>query len=333
MHVIGCAVIGAGFMGSIHAASMRHIPSAQLKWVVDKELDKARALAEPHKARYTDHIDPVLNDPEVTAVIHCLPTPMRLEFLKQYVAAQKHILCEKPLARTLAEARAIKKLLQGYKKVFMVGQVVRFFWEYEQTRQLVRSGAIGTPGVARFSRCGGFPRAGRDWYGDYEMSGGAGLDLSVHEFDYMLWTFGPIRRVFAKGLAKTGLTHGDYMLTILKFANGMIAHSEVSWAEPLGSFWTSFEVSGSKGMIEFDSRMAPPFVLTQKAPAGSAAPGIVVPQRAELESPYPRELKHFIQCCEKNKKPLITVEDGLRALTVSLSCLESIETGRPVTIK
>ncbi len=331
--MLGCAIIGAGFMGEIHAASMHHIPSAQLKWVVDKNPDRAKELAQPNNARYTDRIDPVLNDPDVVAVIHCLPTIFRLDFLKQYVSAEKHIFCEKPLARTLTEARAIKRLLQGYKKVFMVGHVVRFFWEYEQTRQLVRSNAIGTPGIVRFSRCGGFPRGGTDWYGDYEASGGAALDLSVHDFDYMLWTFGPIKRIFAKGLAKTQLRHGDYMLAILKFANGMIAHSEVSWAEPLGSFFTRFEVCGSKGMIEFDSRKASSFTLTEKAVGDDTLPGLVVPQRAELESPFVRELKHFIQCIEQKKKPLITVDAGLRALTASLGCLESIQTGRPVNIK
>lgn len=331
--MIGCAIVGAGFMGGIHAASLRQIPSAQLKWVVDKDLNKARALAAPNKARPTNQLDSVLSDPEVVTVIHCLPTVFRLEFLKQYIAAGKHILCEKPLARTLAEARAIKQFLQGYKKIFMVGQVVRFFWEYEQTRQLIRSNAIGTPGIARFSRCGGFPRGGTDWYSDYEMSGGAALDLSIHDIDYMLWTFGLVKRVYAKGLAKTNLRHGDYMLAILKFANGMIAHAEVSWAEPLGSFFTRFEVSGSKGMIEFDSRNAPPFVLTQKAVDEDTPAGLVVPQRAELESPFLRELKHFIHCIEQKKKPLVTVDDGMRALTVSLSCLESIQTGRPVSIK
>jgi UDP-N-acetylglucosamine 3-dehydrogenase len=333
--MIGVAIVGAGFIGQIHTSCISSIENAKIRWVLDIDENTGARLAEKTGAEYTRELSPILADRETQVVIHGLPTVYRLGYLQEYVDAGKHIFCEKPLARTLEEAKKIVRLVKTYSKLFYVGHVVRFFWEYEQAHRLVKEKAIGSPGIARVSRCGGFPDFGsNDWYGDFEKSGGVALDLAIHDFDFLLWTFGGVKRIFASGMLGRDVHHADYMLAILNLQNGMLAHAEASWCEARGSFWTAFEIAGSEGLIEYDSRTAKPLGLMKKQrnetdPTDRA----LVQEKPLIENPYLRQMRHFLSCVESGSKPLVTVSDAYQALQVSLAAVESIRTGKPVTIK
>jgi UDP-N-acetylglucosamine 3-dehydrogenase len=333
--MIGAAIVGAGFIGQIHSSCIEAIEGAKIRWVLDIDENSGMRLAEKTGAEYTRELSPILADRETHVVIHGLPTIYRLGYLQEYVKAGKHIFCEKPLARTLDEAKKVVRLVRAYRRIFYVGHVVRFFFEYEQAHRLVKEKAIGTPGIVRVSRCSGFPNFGSgDWYNDFEKSGGVALDLAIHDFDFLLWTFGPVRRIFASGLLPRTIHHTDYLLAIMNFQNGMLAHAEASWCESRGSFWTSFEIAGSEGLIEFDSRTAMPLVLMKKHKEEKESAGTAtIKEKPLTENPYLRQMRHFLSCVETAEKPRVTVADAYRALQLSLSALDSVRSGKPVTIK
>jgi len=326
------AVVGAGLMGNVHADSLACIGGISLKWVVDKHESRGKALAEKYGATWTTDVNPMLKDSSTQIVVHALPTYHRLEYLKKYIDAGKHILCEKPLARNLEDAQTILNSATGYDKVFMTGHVVRYFWEYAHARNLIESGEIGNPGIARLSRCSGVPasRNGTDnWYLDFQRSGGVLLDLAIHDLDWLLWTFGPVKRCFAQ-MTDPKDRHADYALGIIKFKNGVLAHVETSWSEAPGSFWSTFEVSGSCGIMEYDMRDAKTLTLTHKSASHDAKPGTVVPESPTFESPYMSEMKHFVECIEKGKKPLTGVKEAYEAARLALDLIKSAQTGMPV---
>jgi len=326
------AIVGAGVMGNVHAESIASIQGITLKWVVDKDESRGKALAEKYGAIVTSEVNPILNDPETSIVIHALPTFRRLEYIRKYIDAGKHILCEKPLARNLDDARAILEAAAGYDKIFMTGHVVRYFWEYAHARHLILSGEIGDPGIARLCRCGGRPSSlnkNDNWYLDFQRSGGVLLDLAIHDLDWLLWTFGPVKRCFAQ-MTDPRNNHSDYALAIIKFKNGVLAHVETSWAEAPGSFWTAFEVSGSGGIMEYDMRDAKTLGLTRKTEAPDAKAGTIIPEAPTFESPYLTEMKHFIECIKKGKKPLTGVKEAFEAARLALNLIESAQTGMPV---
>jgi predicted dehydrogenase len=326
------AVVGAGLMGNVHADSLASVEGISLKWVVDKHECRGKALAEKYGATWTKDVNPLLKDSETQIVIHALPTYHRLEYLGKYMDAGKHILCEKPLARNLEEAQTILNTAKGYDKVFMTGHVVRYFWEYAQAHDLIISGEIGTPGIARLSRCGGRPSSQNktdNWYLDFQRSGGVLLDLAIHDLDWLLWTFGPVRRCFAQ-MTDPKDNHSDYSLAIIKFKTGVLAHVETSWTEAPGSFWSTFEVSGSDGIMEYDMRDTKTLALTHKTSSQDAKAGTVIPESPTFESPYMTEMKHFVECIQKGKKPLTGVKEAFEAARLALNLIESAQTGMPV---
>lgn len=331
--MVGVAIIGAGCIGSVHCNRLSQIPQAKILYILDNEIEKAKSLAQKYGGKSTCNLSDVLNDKNVDCVIHALPTYERLKFIEEYIKYNKHIFCEKPLARTLDEADKIFSLLKNYKKQVQVGHVLRYFYEYKTIRDLIKNNSIGNAGIARLSRCGGFPVGANGWYADYEKSGGVALDLIIHDFDWLLWTFGRADRITAKGLLNKKISKTDYVLSVIHFKNGIIAHVEGSWAEPAGTFWTSVEISGSGGIIEYDSRAQNPLAVTYKGDGEKIVPGTVVPESPSDNEPYLIQMKEFISCAENNKKPSVGIKEGLEVLKVSIAALKSIElNGEPIKI-
>ncbi|MBN1900357.1 Gfo/Idh/MocA family oxidoreductase [Candidatus Sumerlaeota bacterium] len=329
---MNAAIFGAGLMGGVHAASLASIPDVKLKWIVDQNKTRGKELASTYGARWTSDADAAIRDSETEIVIHALPTPTRAPFLKRYLREGKHIFCEKPLARNQSEAKEILQCIKGYDHVFMVGHVVRFFWEYVQARQMVLKGDIGKPGIVRVSRCGGAP-ASRDkkdnWYLDFARSGGVILDLAIHDLDWLLWTFGPAQRAYAQTV-KVKKDVPIYALGIIKFKSGVLAHVEASWMETPGTFWTAFEICGSGGMIEFDMRNQSALKLSRKKALPEMKSGTIIPEAPCLESPYTTQMKHFIECVRKGKKPLTGIQEANNALNLAMDLIESSTKNKPV---
>lgn len=331
--MIKFAVVGAGFIGGVHCDRLSQIPGAEIAWVIDKDVKKAKKIATNIKAKISCNIDDMLKDKSVDAVIHALPTFERFSFLEKYTKSGKHIFCEKPLARTIEEGEKIASLLNKNEKKVYIGHVVRHFWEYKILREQIKNGEIGTPAIARLSRCSGFPYGAGEWFGDFKKSGGAALDLSIHDFDWLLWTFGKADRVSARSIIKKELKYIDYVLAIVHFKKGVIAHVEGSWAEA-GGFYTSVEVSGSGGIVEYDSRAQSSLLYTPKETGSAAAKTAVIPENPSYSDPYLFQLKHFIDCIKNDKKPLVSADDALESLKLALGAVKSIEQGgEPVVLK
>ncbi len=246
------AIIGAGTMGNVHARSCLDVPQARVTWVVDQEIGRAEALAQTLGARATADADTALRAPDVDAVIIAVPTFQHRVVAEQAAAHGKHIFCEKPLARTVADAQAMIAACARAKVRLMVGHVVRFFPDYARIYAELQQGAIGQVGVVRASRLNVYPNSGegggRAWYGDFALSGGPIVDLMIHDLDTLRWYFGEVERVFARSLSHTPYQpHVDYTLAILRFVNGVIAHVEASWAHT--SFRTAIEIDGEHGAL------------------------------------------------------------------------------------
>jgi predicted dehydrogenase len=208
-----------------------------------------------------------------------------------------------------------------------VGHVVRFFPEYENARQLILDGEIGEVGTVRFFRGGPFPKATFDnWYADTSRSGGVILDLMIHDFDYLRWTFGEAERVYTKALPDM-----DYALTSIRFKNGVIANIEGSWSEADG-FHTEYDLAGSAGLIQHDSRTEKPLVISLKQEDLGLQGGVAVPESPMVKGPYQLELENFIHCIETGGTARVSPEDALEALRLSFAAIESSKTGKAVTL-
>ena len=324
------AIVGAGHMAKVHGAAYANMLNANPVAIMDVRKDAAQELASHLDASAFSDFDEMLNTANPDVIDVCVPTPWHKEYVLKAARAGKHIVCEKPMARTLDECREMIDAAEKAGITFMIAHVLRFFPEFAAGKAQVDAGAVGKPAVVRTTRGGGFPMGSNDWYGDFEQSGGVILDLIIHDFDWLRWMFGDAERVYAKGLVDKGLDHMDYALVTIRFKNGVIAHVEGTWANPTG-FTVKYEIAGDKGMIDFHNKEAVPLVVGRKESEEKKA-GVAIPESPTAQNPYFLELQHFIDCVENGTKPCITPEDGMRAVEISLAALESIRTGKPVMV-
>jgi len=330
MTVLHVLLIGAGTMGNVHGEAFATMENAVLAGIVDKNLDKAKNLAGKLQTKaFQTFEEAIENLNKVDVVSICLPTPFHKPFLKKAADQGLDVICEKPLARNLDDAREMIEYCKKKDVKLFVGHVVRFFPEYVRAKKIIEEGTIGNTAVVRTFRGGGFPFGSDDWYADYEKSGGLVLDMIIHDFDFLRWCFGDVERVYAKSIKDGNLKRIDYSLVTLRFRNGVIAHVEGSWAHQ--TFTTRFEFAGQSGIIEHDSSKSVPVVFEGRKKSTSGG-GVAVPESPLKHNPYFVELDHFIHCIETGNDPVVTAEDAYKAMEIALSALQSIETGREVVI-
>jgi myo-inositol 2-dehydrogenase/D-chiro-inositol 1-dehydrogenase len=323
-------LVGAGLMGTLHAASWAQTP-ARLVAVHAKNRDQAGKLAQQHDAQAAGSLETLLDAVDVVDI--CTPTHRHHEMVLAAAAAGRHIVCEKPLARTPKQAEEMVAACERAGVRLLVAHVVRFFPEYAQAKSIVDRGEIGHVGVVRLKRVSSRPGWATDnWLFDAEKSGGMMLDLMIHDFDYARWVAGEVESVFARSIGNIrpdALT--DYALVIMRHTNSALSHVEGGWAYPAGMFRTSLEIAGDQGLIEHPVGSSVPLGIYLKQ-SGDGKKGGEVPASPLLENPYATEIKHFYEVIVHDAAPRVTAKDGLAALKIAFAAIESAKTGQRVTV-
>lgn len=313
-------IIGAGQLGRFHALRWREL-GATVDAVYDTVRPSAERLAADVDATVVDSVAELIRRVDVVDV-NTPPTAHR-EPTVAALRAGRPVICEKPLARSLADGRAMVEASEATGTPLYVAHVVRFFPEFSHLHSLVEKGAIGRPGVYRSSRIGVYPQWG-GWFADETESGGVILDVMIHDFDFARWCCGEVTRIFVRRSHWAGPPAGEHVFALLRFADGAIGHIEGGWSRPKGIWTTKVEISGDGGLVEVDNS-APPLALHLHS---GDKPGLPMTEA----DPYLIELRHFMDCLEGRAQPIITARDGLAALEISLAGMTSARTGRAITL-
>ncbi|MEI6514007.1 MAG: Gfo/Idh/MocA family oxidoreductase [bacterium] len=319
-------IVGVGGMGSNHAARYSQMDDVQIAGVYDHDDQTAERIVRQFGATKYGNVDQLIR--AVDYVDICTPTNTHVDLLEQVANAGKSVFTEKPLGRTLEECKRAVEAVRKNNVLCMPGHVVRFCPEFKRAKEMVGDGAVGTPAAIRTTRAR-VPMGG--WNADTSMRGGVILDLIVHDFDWIRWTFGPVERVFARGIAANKPGGFDYALVTLKLKNGAIAHVEGSWAEP-SNFFVAFEIAGDKGLLDYNSNRDSSFKVTKAKTETTTGFSLFESPLTPQEDPLYLELRHFADCVIAGKEPDITVEDGYEAARIALAALESAKTGQPVDL-
>lgn len=320
-------IIGCGAMGVMHAAMATNCGFTVVA-CADTRKAKAQSLAKKYRAAAVD-ASALIKRGDVDVVAICTPTPSHAAYAIAAAKAGKHIFCEKPFTRTEDEGkRALDAAAKAGVKLF-VGHVVRYFQEFEAMRAQVEAGSIGKVGFAKTFRGGIYPKGEGLWYRDYKQSGGVTLDCIIHDFDWLRYMFGDVKRVFCQALQRSKPDVLDYSLVTLRMSSGLIAYVTGSWAHPSG-FRVKAELCGSDGMITYDSAEAP--IECMMRHGAGRGPGMIVPASPVPVSPYQLEWEDFQAWLETGRKPRVTGQDALEALRIALAALESAKRGQPVSL-
>jgi predicted dehydrogenase len=317
-------VLGAGFAGSMHAHSALAIEGAQVVAVAAETPEEAAPLAKECGARVEASAEALCAAEDIDLVVVATPTYLHSKHAIAAARAHKHVFCEKPLARTLADAEAMVRACDEAGVRLAVGHVVRFFPEYRRAKELLDAGTLGRPAIATMTRGNFAVGSARGWYLDPDKSGGVVLDLMLHDLDTVRWWFGEPSRVYAKRF--TGSAGLEYALATIRYDDRPIVQVEASWAEHAG-FRTGFELRGDRGMLVHDSRAVSPIAL--QSPSGPDGPAMMATPTLR-ESPYSVQLRDLFARIGRGEPPLVDGREGLRSLALGLAVMRSADTGEVV---
>lgn len=323
-------VIGAGFMGTTHAKAWA-ATDARLTAVLAGADTPPAVLADRFHAQAFDELEPFLDAVDVVDV--CAPTHLHAELTLAAARAGKHVICEKPLARTPEDGAAMVAVCRDAGVQLLVAHVVRFFPEYVAAKAAVDRGAIGEPAVLRLSRTTFQPRKPADnWFVDPEKSGGLVFDLMVHDLDFVRWIAGEVTSVYARSVrAARPRVGGDHAIAVLRHRGGAISHVEGSWAYPPPHFQTRGEIAGSAGVVSWDSERSDPVRARLRQEEGGG--DIPLAASTLAEDPYTTQIRHFLAVLRGQEQPIVTAEDGLAALRLAAAVARSIEQDRVVELE
>ena len=337
------AIVGAGFIGEIHLESyQRFVADAEVVAICSRTAARAEALARRHgvPAWFAD-VGDLLASCDCDVVDVCVPNDLHLPVTQAAAAAGRHVICEKPLARTLEEADAMIAACRAAGVKLMYAEELCFAPKYERVRQLVNEGAVGRVIQLRQSEKHSGPHS--DWFYDVERAGGGVLmDMGCHAFAWFRWMLGGNPRVESVYATMSTQLHGqrtrgeDNVVAIVEFDGGAIGIAEDSWAKP-GGMDDRIEVYGTLG-VSYADLFAGNAALTYSEAgygyalekAGSTRGWTFTVFEEAFNQGYPQELRHFVDCVRHDRTPLVAGEDGRAVLEMIYAAYESAGTGRKV---
>ena len=338
------AILGAGFITDIHMESYhRFVPEAEVVAVYARNGEKAKAFAEKYTIpQWYDDIDAILEKSGCEVVDICLPNYLHATTAIKAAEAGKHIIIEKPLAITLEEADSMIEACKKAGVKLMYAEELCFAPKYERVRQMVNEGAIGDIYMLKQSEKHSGPHT--DWFYDIDLAGGGVLmDMGCHAMAWFRWMLKNSKVVSVYATMSTVLhkqrTKGeDNSVVIIEFENGVTAVAENSWAKH-GGMDDKCEVYGTEGVIYADLFMGNSAISYSKNGYGYAMEkadttvgwSFTVFEEA-FNQGYPHELKHFIECVQQDKQPLVTGEDGRAVLEIIYAAYASAKEGKKILL-
>jgi predicted dehydrogenase len=340
MKTVNVGVVGIGFMGATHIKSYLKIPGARLGAICDAVRlpvngdlsgivgnvgDNKPLQLDMTQVKAYSKFDDLLTDPAIDLIDLCVPTPQHHPLCLAALRAGKHVICEKPLARTPALCREIVAVASKAKGFFMPAMVLRFWPEWSWLKNIIDKQAYGKVLAARFRRVSSPPGWSKASYFKGDDSGGALLDLHIHDTDFVQFCFGRPRGVFSVGTTRFSGAM-DHVVTSYQVDGGIPITAEGSWLMTEGfGFKMEYTVNFEKATADYDSgRGAEALKLYEDGQKPRVIPGA-------SDDGYVVELRHMIESIQNGTPPtIVTAADGLSAVEICEAEEKSIKTGAVV---
>lgn len=331
--MIKFAILGYGFIGAVHAATLKKVEGAAAVAVIEKDKSKWHSVTkgnidvngmQPLDVPLFETIDEMQKEVTADCLCICLPTYLHRSYTEQAMAAGMHVVCEKPMALSLNDCDAMIAACEKFDKQLFIAQCIRFWPEYAVLKRLHDSGELGRPVSFRFFRLSGKPSWGgpESWFFQEEKSGGCLFDLHVHDADFVHFLLGEPKAVFARGV---NLAHGTNAAVMSHYIydDNITCATEGSWLYHSG-FKMGYSAVYENGQIEYDSTQSPALKLWRKG----ADPEILP---ANQSDGYVEQYRYFVDCLNRGAKPeLITPESARFSIKLALAEKESVTQGRVV---
>ncbi|HEU5140164.1 MAG TPA: Gfo/Idh/MocA family oxidoreductase [Bacillales bacterium] len=302
-------------------------PEAEIAAIWDENSDRGKEMAGKYHCAFYPDLHEMLES-DIEAVVVCSENAKHKDHVVAAARAKKHILCEKPIATEVADAREMIDCCEKEGVIFQIAYPVRFGAAVEQAKEMVQSGEIGDVVAINGTNHGQMPGG---WFIEKELSGGgSATDHIVHIMDLIRWMLrDEAKTVYAELDTRFyDIAVEDCGMVTLELESGVIVSIDPSWSRPKTfPSWgdVTMKIVGTKGTLHVDA-------LKQHAEFYNDRDGKVqhLPWAEDTDECL---IDDFIRCVQEGRKPSVTGEDGLRTLEVVKAAYESSQTGKVVELQ
>lgn len=347
MKKIKVGLAGLGFMGTTHLGIYRGLKDVEVVAIAD--LDPAKLKGDISKVvgnigggdnskllemkgikTYSSAFD-LLSNSEIDIMDICVPTPDHQKIAVAALQGGRHVICEKPVCRTVAELEELAEVARESEKFFNAGMCVRAWPEYYHAQSMFKAGKFGKIITAGFRRLSPniSGNSWDNWFMDAKKSGGALLDLHLHDTDFIRFMFGRPEAVTSFGINSVRSDGGvDYVMTNYSFPGSLIT-AEGGWcASRKVPFEMSFQMIFEKATV----RLAGEGYKIYWENGDVESPQVA---DAALPTGWHQELAYFVNCVRDNVKPdkYQDMADIVDSFKIVAAEQKSVDTGKTVKIK
>ena len=333
MTTVRVAMLGAGFIAGFRAQVYARIAGVRVVSVLGKERAPTEAFAtQAGIGCVATTWQELLDGPAFDAVDLCLPNDLHMAFALLAAAAGKHILCEKPLARSAAEAERMLAAAEAAGIVHAYGENMIHAPDFREIVDIVRAGTLGRPLWLRGREAHFGPHS--PWFFQRALAGGGALvDMGCHLIGLFNLILGGLPEAV---FAHTATLHHDTdcednAFALLRYPGGAIGQCEASWTQR-GGMAVAFEVQGADGFLSYDrSALSQPIKVfarnrTERYFSEKAEQdrGWLFPTVDEYwRYGYYDQIQHFVRCVRGEERPLLSFAEGLAVNRVMDACYAS----------
>lgn len=294
-------VIGLGNMGRNHVRIYSSLPNCKLNALCDIDESLAKLIAKQYEVKYfTDYREMI---GKVDAVSIAVPTSLHYEVASFFLKNGVHCLIEKPIARTIEEAKSLVKLSESNNVKLMIGHIERFNPAVKKMKEIIDRRMLGKILLINTRRVGPFPPRIVDI--------GIIVDLAIHDIDVVRFLYGnEPKRVYSK-YGSIYHQYEDYAILLLDFGEGA-ACIEVNWFTPHKV--RTAVVTGTEGIAYMDYIEQSIVIYNSQWK---------IEPKIDKEEPLKLEIAHFLSCIIEDKEPLTSGLEGLRNLEIAYRALRN----------
>lgn len=312
-------MVGVGGMGSHHLECWRKMPDVQVAGICDVYPGRAQEKALDGEAVFTDMDDALVALPDIDLVDIAVPSYLHRALSCKALSHGLHTICEKPLALSYEDGKAIFDTARENGVCFMTAQVVRFMRPYAALREMIRDKRYGNVMRAAFRRLSGTPVwSWENWMLDEQKSGGVPFDLSIHDIDYIVSVFGMPDNITKHRATCSEEGYTDAYTVTMQYGAAQIT-AEAGWYNCAMPFCADFRVVCEKAVILYDGKQmtiyprgheSVPVSVDLSAVHKSEVKGI----NLTSDDGYYEELSYFKECALNGKAPDFVPEKEVLAV-------------------
>ena len=334
-------LIGSGFVADLHAYAFKHFVREAEVVAVASPHGAQKFAAERGIAQAFDDYRDLLALKDLDMVSLGIPNDLHCQVTLDAAAAGKHVICEKPLCKTLEEADRMIAACKSKGVLLLYAEELLFAPKYVRAKVLIDEGAVGRPFLVKQSEEHSGPHM--PWFWDVHRSGGGVLlDMGCHSVEYTRWVLGKPQVKSVTAFLGTYIhalrTQGeDHAFCIIEYEGNRLAMIEDSWAKG-GGVDDRCEIYGDKGHTRADLLRGSSLLTYSETGYGYAVEKASTTQgytftmfEETWNYGFPQEMQHFVNCVLGKETPMETGEDGREVLKILYAAYQSAGQGIKIT--